>query len=403
MTLLFLTLTANLLCRTSGRRLYDTLLPIISEIAYQPEPAIRDIHASQAYVGSPSYLQSGQDHYLASHDLFFNTPNGTAYIYFSSNMVDWEPVANVTPMYWAQLFMVGENVYITGTSGDTKASWMISKCLSTPCDGRDWSDPTVLFSNTEHTSYHCAPTPVVNVNNMIYRAMEKADGSKPGTLGVTVISADTSCDLLDPSCWKMSNSLFMEPSWVNMTSFSTTSWEEAGIVDNAQGGLHVMVRLDAPLDGCQTLAECNRAALLDYDKAANQLSFRQIVSFPSSCNKFAVKRGPDNRYYALTNPVIKAPVSAWAHGSCLQRNTVVLTVSDDLVHWKTCDTVLYDDTGLALNDSFVYTGLQYIDWSFDGADIVAAVRAAYRGAVTFHDANRLLLANITNYQQRCAS
>ena len=65
--------------------------------------------------------------------------------------------------------------------------------------------------------------------------------------------------------------------------------------------------------------------------------------------------------------------------------------------------MLYDDTGLTLNDS--YTGLQYMDWtprwSFDGKDMVAAVRAGYRGSVSAHDANRLLIANVSGYQQHC--
>ena len=162
-----------------------------------------------------------------------------------------------------------------------------------------------------------------------------------------------------------------------------------------------MVRLDQPLDNCLTLDACNRAALLTYDPHSNAVAFSQIVQFPSSCNKFAIKRGPDNRYYSLTNPVTKAPIANYGNHGCLQRNNVVLTVSDDLVHWHSCATVLYDDTGLALNDSFIYTGLQYIDWSFDGKDMVAAVRAGYRGSVSAHDANRLLIANVSGYQQRC--
>jgi len=53
------------------------------------------------------------------------------------------------------------------------------------------------------------------------------------------------------------------------------------------------------------------------------------VQFPSSCNKFAIKRGPDNRYYSLTNPT-KALIANYGNHGCLQRNNVVLTVSDDL-------------------------------------------------------------------------
>lgn len=111
----------------------------------------------------------------------------------------------------------------------------------------------------------------------------------------------------------------------------------------------------------------------------------------------------DNRFYSLTNPVHHVPVANYGTRSCGQRNTVMLTVSDDLVTWKVCKQVLFDDTGLAtsVNDSLLYTGLQYIDFRFQQQDLIAAVRSAYRGAVTYHDANRLLIVRIEDYINTC--
>jgi hypothetical protein len=83
----------GLVLSCAGHRLYDTALPIISEIAFQQEPISKSTHASQAFVGSPSYLQSGPGHYLASHDRFFDAAVGVAYVYFSSDQVEWQPVA----------------------------------------------------------------------------------------------------------------------------------------------------------------------------------------------------------------------------------------------------------------------------------------------------------------------
>jgi hypothetical protein len=106
-------------------------------------------------------------------------------------------------MYWAQLFMVNGTTYLTGTSGDTLGDWVISQCQSMPCDGQAWTKPTILFPRTDTFGYHCAPTPVIQVQNTLYRAMEKWDKSQPGELGVTVLSVDVSCNLLEPSCWKV--------------------------------------------------------------------------------------------------------------------------------------------------------------------------------------------------------
>lgn len=40
-----------------------------------------------------------------------------------------------------------------------------------------------------------------------------------------------------------------------------------------------------------------------------------------------------------------------------------------------------------------------VDWQFDGDDIMYAVRTAYRGAFSYHNANRLTFKRLTNYKQ----
>ena len=89
---------------------------------------------------------------------------------------------SVTPMYWAQLFMVNGTAYLMGTSGDTLGDWVISQCRSTPCDGKTWTSPTILFPRGANFGYHCAPTPVIQVGSTLYRAMERWDMGQPQTL-----------------------------------------------------------------------------------------------------------------------------------------------------------------------------------------------------------------------------
>ena len=159
-----------------------------------------------------------------------------------------------------------------------------------------------------------------------------------------------------------------------------------------------MVRIDA-FGSCPTLDACNRAILLSYDTHENRLAFKQLVRFPSSCNKFAVRQdAATGWFYSLTNPVTLAPSP-----TCGQRNTVVLTRSKDLISWQTCSVVMWDDTGLGVTDSIAHTGLQYIDWRFaNRSTIVAAVRAGYNGSTTYHDANRLLLTKVDDYDSLCS-
>ena len=85
------------------------------------------------------------------------------------------------------------------------------------------------------------------------------------------------------------------------------------------------------------------------------------------------------------------------------RNQLVLASSTDAVNgvWEICDTLLSDDSGLEFVDSVRLTGFQYVDWVFDGGDILYAVRASYRGSNTYHNANRLAVKRIRNFASAC--
>eukprot|EP01047_Picozoa_sp_COSAG01_P096476 COSAG01_NODE_26968_length_698_cov_0.681135_1_plen_112_part_01 len=108
-----------------------------------------------AFIGSPSLLQlpatagsssngsnGGGGRWLASHDRFASEKVGTAYILGSagSHPTGWAPLAKISPMYWAQLFLHRGDVYIIGTSGDLSSSGdiVISRCHA-PCNGTAWS------------------------------------------------------------------------------------------------------------------------------------------------------------------------------------------------------------------------------------------------------------------------
>ena len=44
------------------------------------------------------------------------------------------------------------------------------------------------------------------------------------------------------------------------------------------------------------------------------------------------------------------------------------------------------------------TGFQYVDWQFDGDDIIYLVRTAYRGAIRYHDSNRIIFRKLPNFR-----
>ena len=103
---------------------------------------------------------------------------------------------------------------------------------------------------------------------------------------------------------------------------------------------------------------------------------------PFGSSKFVVRRAAPaagSEYYALSTNITAEAVAVGATGA---RNNLVLSTSRDLRSWRVCRTLLADDTGFSVADSARYTGFEYPDWKFDGADIVAGVRIAYRGAAS---------------------
>jgi hypothetical protein len=87
----------------------------------------------------------------------------------------------------------------------------------------------------------------------------------------------------------------------------------------------------------------------------------------------------------------------WAHANA--RNNLSLVVSQDLVTWRVVRTVLADDTGAPEWLAQIFTGFQYVDWQFDGLDLVAAIRAAYRGADCYHNSNRILVQRLVDWRR----
>lgn len=58
---------------------------------------------------------------------------------------------------------------------------------------------------------------------------------------------------------------------------------------------------------------------------------------------------------------------------------------------------MHDDSGVTAEDSAQLIGFQYVDWQFDGKDIIYLIRTAYRGAIRYQDSNRIIYRVLRNY------
>jgi len=118
-----------------------------------------------------------------------------------------------------------------------------------------------------------------------------------------------------------------------------------------------------------------------------------FIDFPGGMTKFTVRRDPATELYlTLSNNNTDPKLPS-------QRNVLSLHSSADLRHWAHRLTLIEDDLPLSHEDSVRLTGFQYVDWQFDGEDIIYLVRTAYDGAHNFHDANRITLDRIRGFRQ----
>jgi hypothetical protein len=81
------------------------------------------------------------------------------------------------------------------------------------------------------------------------------------------------------------------------------------------------------------------------------------------------------------------------------RNTLILKSSPDLKHWTTRKELLH-------HPDVLKHGFQYVDWQFDGKDIVFLCRTAFDdgvgGADNYHNANYLTFHRVKNFRKLSA-
>jgi hypothetical protein len=347
--------------------------------------------ATQIYVGSPGIAVLPNGHYLAKHDEFGpksteNTVALTPVFRSVDRGQSWTRVATVKGMYWASIFVHQGNAYLIGTS---KNHGFVVISRSTD-EGATWTVPKDRNSGLllDDAKYHCAPVPVVVHEGRIWRAMEDVMG--PGGWGshfrAFMMSAPVDSDLLDAGNWVSSNHLGQDPQWLGG---AFRGWLEGNAVVTPQGRIVDILRVDYRPAG-------EKAAIIAISADGKNATFDPatgFVDFPGGAKKFTIRFDPVSKmYWTLSNPVLpkhKDPDPGRV------RNAVALMRSADLRHWEMRCIVLY-------HPDVNRHGFQYLDWLFDGNDMIVAARTAFgegaSAAPRQHDANYLTFHRIMDFR-----
>ncbi len=367
------------------------------EVKYQPE-------RTRTYLGSPSLVRLADGVLLATHDYFgVGCPRNhegeealTSVYRSEDNGISWMNTTHLMNAYWSNLFLHNGDVYLLGTS-QQYGSIVIRRSTD---GGFTWTHPAddqsgLLFRGGfyhEPPNYHCSAMPVLRKNGRLYRAFEDCDPLSWGRgFKSLVISVGENSDLLDAASWTMSNKLPFDPDWVPEAwgQLENPGWLEGNVVSGPGGELLNVLRFNSkPL--------VDKAVKVKIHDEGQRLSFDPdtgFVDLPGGITKFSVRYDPESGVYLSlvnnnTNPT-------WTS----QRNVLSLYVSENLAEWRCLKTLLRDDTGLSAEDSVRLTGFQYVDWQFDGDDLIYLVRAAYRGAIRYHDSNRILYRVEKNFRK----
>jgi len=343
----------------------DTAPPPGVVIDHQPA-------STRQYIGSPSIVILRDGSYVASHDFFgpgsTQSTSAVTRVFRSTDRGrTWSRTAELQDQFWSNLFLHRGRLYLMGTTAEYGR--VVIRASSD--GGRTWSPASYL---TAEPGYHTAPVPMAIHQGRIWRAMEYHPSGPWGFFEAFVISAPVKANLLDARSWKMSARLPYPKD-----AAEGKHWLEGNAVVARDGALLDILRVD----------NIEKAALVRVE--GDRLAFDRLVDFPGGAKKFTIRWDTKTRrYWTLANPAPGVPAPASV------RNTLALLSSPDLRQWRSERIVL-------TNPDAAKHGFQYVDWQFDGNDLVAAVRTAFDddtgGAHNFHDANYLLFVRVGGFRK----
>ncbi len=361
--------------------------PVVPGVIIDHSPA-----SSGIYIGSPSLVILPNGDYVASHDEF--GPQSTehrravSHIFTSRDRgASWKKISTIDGAFWSTLFTHRGGLYLLGPDKH-HGNVLIRRSAD---GGLTWTTPTnsttgLLRGDGE---YHCAPMPVIEHAGRLWRAMERRD--PPVAWGINycagMFSIPVDADLLNATNWTCSNFLPSDRAW---NGGDMGAWLEGNAVVTPAGDLVDVLRV-------QTKSPDEKAALVRISPDGKIASFdpaKGFVAFPGGAKKFSIRLDPQSKsYWALASIVLDRHR---ADNPGRIRNTLALTSSSDLVHWTVRCILLY-------HPDVTKHGFQYVDWQFDGDDMIAACRTAYDdglgGAHNNHDANFLTFHRWKNFRK----
>ncbi|RMF92068.1 MAG: exo-alpha-sialidase [Planctomycetota bacterium] len=376
-------IAAGKLRLTEGRPTLD--LSRVPGVIIDHQPA-----TSRLYIGSPSIAILEDGTYVASHDLFGPGEGAQCTLVFRSTDRGrtWERIARIPNQFWSTLFTHRGALYLIGPAG-SYGPVVIRRSTD---GGSTWTEPrdkkTGLLDDSAR--YHCAPVPVVEHAGRLWRGIEDAmaGGGWGAHFRALMMSVPVDADLLDADNWTFSERLARNPEWLDGTF---GGWLEGNAVVTSEGEVVDILRVHRRPQG-------NTAAMIHIGPDGRTARFdpsHDFITFPGGAKKFTIRYDKvSGLYWSLVNTL---PENYDGGEPDRVRNTLSLISSPDLRTWTIRTTILH-------HPETKYHAFQYVDWLFEGDDIIAVSRTAYDdglgGAHNYHDANFMTFHRIEHFRDR---
>lgn len=292
----------------------------------------------------------------------------------------WHFLTELADTFWGGLFVVDTDVYVLGVRGSDR-NLSIRKSTDS---GKSWSPHAILRAGR----FHGSSTPVVFHNGKIYKGYDHLGVEDKSKAWMSenksfIMWADENADLLKPDSWNYSEEI-AKPKQID-----GTGWLETNAV----------LGLDGSIRGITRIANESGYIAGHYavdDKGAIVNGSVKAIPFLGGATKFNVMWDPKTKkYWSLTNypsEMVRKPKMR-AGG---MRSVLALVSSPDLENW-TVDKIVMASTDVK------YHGFQYVDWQFDGKDIILMNRVGFSDefgeADNAHNSNYIIFQRIRNYKK----
>jgi hypothetical protein len=378
--------------------------------------------AGRQFAGSPALAVLPNGDYVASHDLFgpksTERTSAVTKVFSSSDKgKTWKHLTDLQGQFWSSLFVHNGSLYIIGT--EKHYGPIIIR--RSDDGGKTWTEPKDKDSGRLHEGFtegndkfffHCAPVPVVVHNGRIWRGIEAAIPTPKwgGNFYPTMMSAPVDADLLKSSSWTMCKKMDQDLKWLD-GKFG--GWLEGNAVVTPEGKIVDILRVHTP-DFTEKAAIIN---ISDDGKTGSFDPKTGFVDFFGGSKKFTIRFDPKSKlYWSLVNYVpadfrehlefvaefvgtkkkhLRYYIDRVVAHPASVRNTLALVSSPDLKTWTL--------NGIVLQHADVEKhAFQYVDWLFEGDDIILLSRTAFgkgdEAADSAHNANYITFHRISDFR-----